>query len=152
MSIRGTFRLGAIAGMLLLPLICLCQFVPGQAEATPYLLLFPRPHIMAAALLTDEQIADLAFSTGQAVSVTDEGDLALGYAGDAAQAGSGPGVQRPGAPPEQNPQVDAVVPLPRGLTALEDTRGLAGPSHTGAPQQYPAPLERPPRDVAVRPA
>src|SRR5690349_10106797 len=106
MLLRAALRGGAALGVLLLPLICLCSLTPGQADRAPYLLLFPRPHAAsAAAPLSDDALMALALATGQAVSVTDDGALTFGYGGDDAPlpAGAGPGLQRQGMPPEQNP-------------------------------------------------
>src|SRR5690348_16477058 len=100
MRVRVFVYAGVAFCIFLLPLVCLCQFVPGQAGKAPYLLLFPRAHTATAPTLTDDQLIDQALATGQAVSVTDEGDVTLGYSGPAPAATPGTNLARPGTPPE----------------------------------------------------
>jgi hypothetical protein len=147
MLVRAVLRGGAALGVLLLPLICLCGFTPGQAGRAPYLLLFPAPHPAAVEALSDDALADLAFASGQAVSVTDDGALTFGYGGDGAPAGAdaGPAVQRPSMPAEQSPTLDALIPTgpPPGAPAARD-RAAARPA-VAAPRDRPAPPTPPPR-------
>ena len=106
MLVRAVLRGGAAFGVLLLPLICLCGLTPGQAGHAPYLLLFPAPHAIAAAPLSDDALMALALATGQAVSVTDDGALTFGYGGEDAPlpADAGPGLQRQGIPANRTPR------------------------------------------------
>lgn len=139
-------RAGVAFAVLLLPLVCLCEFIPGQAANGPYLLLFPRPHHLVAPPLTDDQLVDLALTTGQAVSVADDGAVTIGY-GDAGLPPAAAGtldLTRGGLPVEQSPALDAL--LPAGLPRWAPPARPESPSPAGgAPQDAPAPPERPPR-------
>ena len=151
MSVRVAGVAGLVFCLWLLPLVCLCQLVPGQTRTAPYLLLFPRPHgAPAAATLTDDQLIDMALATGQSVSVTDDGDVTLGYGDEAPLPATtaAANLGRQTGALEQNPQLDATVPPAVPVR----TPGRPQPVRFRAPapvSQYdPAPPTRPPRSLA----
>jgi hypothetical protein len=155
MSARVAGYAGLVFCLWLLPLVCLCQFVPGHTRSAPYLLLLPRPHgAPAAATLTDDQLIEMALATGQSVSVTDEGEIAVGYGDEAPLPATtaAANLGRQTGALEQNPQLDATVPP----AAPARAPGRPQPVRFGAPapaSQYdPAPPTRPPRDLAGFPA
>lgn len=80
MHIRRIFCAGLLGPLIMLSLACLCQLVPGQGVPVgPQLLLFSTLHNHADAGMSDDELVALATATGQAVSVTDEGEVILGY-------------------------------------------------------------------------
>jgi hypothetical protein len=152
---RMSVRVAGVAGLVfclwLLPLVCLCQLVPGQTRNGPYLLLFPRPHsASAAATLTDDQLIDMALATGQSVSVTDEGAVTVGYGDEAPLPATtaAANLGRQTGALEQNPQLDATVPPAAPVRAAGRPQPVR--FHAPAPRsQYdPAPPTRPPRRLA----
>ncbi|MGI8586577.1 MAG: hypothetical protein ACR2M0_02680 [Chloroflexia bacterium] len=149
---RLIVHLGLAFCSVLLPLICLCQFIPGQTHNGPYLLLFPHPHALAAQMLTDDQLTELAISTGQAVSVADDGTVTFGYDSTPPSATLlGTALQLPGAPPEQNPSLDAGIPTGPGQPPSPRLCPQPSSAQAGAAQYHPAPPEPPPRAVSFQP-
>lgn len=151
MSVRVAGIAGLVFCLWLLPLVCLCQFVPGQTRNGPYLLLFPRPHTgaAAAATLTDDQLIEMALATGQSVSVTDEGEVTVGY-GDAAPlpaTTAAANLDRQTGALEQNPQLFALVPPVAPAPAPDRPQPVRFHASTLASQYDPAPPERPPRGL-----
>src|SRR3954466_13469438 len=78
MPLLRFIQAGAILPVFLLPLICLCQFVPGQATP-PHLLIFSASHSHVESALSDDELAELALSSGLPVSIGEDGTLILGY-------------------------------------------------------------------------
>jgi hypothetical protein len=154
MSMRVAGVAGLVFCLWLLPLVCLCQFVPGQTRNGPYLLLFPRPHTAPAAeTLTDDQLIEMALATGQSVSVTDEGDVTVGYGGEAPLPATtaAANLGRQTGALEQNPQLAATVPPAAPMPAPDRPRPASFHVPAPASQYDPAPPERPPRRLAVFP-
>ena len=115
---RGAVALSLVAGVWLLPLVCLCQFVPGQVHHGPYLLLLEHPDPDAVA-------------TARAL-----GPLPAPGAGLTSQADS----------MDQSPVLHAAGPAPSGpRPAAGPVRALAAPAAAGALQARPAPPVPPPR-------
>jgi hypothetical protein len=156
MSARMAGYAGLVFCLWLLPLVCLCQCVPGQTRNGPYLLLFPRPHTVAAATatLTDDQLIEMALATGQSVSVTDEGEVTLGYGNEAplpATAAAANLGRQTGAL-EQNPQLNALLPLVALVHAPGRPRPVRFHAPAAASQYDPTPPKRPPRRLAGFPS
>src|SRR4051794_13829074 len=147
MRLRQIAQVGGILFIFVLPLVCLCQLVPQPAApAGPYLLLLPHAHAPADPGLTDDQLAEIAAATGQSVSISDDGELIIGYDDPALSQNSTVCSLRGHTPAEvaQNPVLTAIIPrllaggarvafglVPPGLSA-----GFASP-------YYPSPT-RPP--------
>ena len=151
MSVRVAGYAGLVFCLWLLPLVCLCQFVPGQTRNGPYLLLLARPHAAAAAAtLTDDQLIEMALATGQSVSVTDDGAITVGYGGEAPLPATtaAANLGRQSGALEQNPQLAATVPPAAPVLAPDRPRPVRFHAPTPTSQYDPAPPERPPRSLA----
>jgi len=154
MSVRVAGVASLVFCLWLLPLVCLCQLVPGQTRNGPYLLLFPRPHTAgAAATLTDDQLIEMALATGQSVSVADDGEITVGYGDEAPLPATtaAANLGRQSGALEQNPQLAATVPPAAPVPAPDRPRPVRFTAPTPASQYDPAPPERPPRRLAVSP-
>jgi hypothetical protein len=145
MSLRVVVNAVVAFCVLLLPLVCLCGLVPGQGDRAPYLLLFPRPHGADVETLTDDQLAELAATTGQAVTITDDGQVTFGYAEDGTVAWPGTGLSKSPLAPDQNPQLDAIVPQRPPHLIDGGKRSAAGRAPLALAQYTPEPPTAPPR-------
>jgi len=143
MRLRQIAQVGGILFIFVLPLVCLCQLVPQPAApAGPYLLLLPHAHAPADPGLTDDQLAEIAAATGESVSISDDGQLIIGYDDPALSQNSTACSLRGRTPAEvaQNPVLTAVIPRP----PLVDAPAFIVPVPPGRPASFATPVYPPP--------
>ena len=142
MCIRRIVQIGLLGPLVILSLACLCQLVPGQGVPVgPQLLLFSAPHRHIDAGMSDDELMALAAATGQPVSVTDEGEVLIGYDEPPVTGPPGCSLRRHDADEvAQNPVLTAVVPTP-SVAVLPPTSGLVDPHHS---PRYRSPALLPP--------
>ncbi len=143
MHIRRIVQVGLLGPLLALSLACLCQLAPDQGlPVGPQLLLFSAAHSHADAGLSDDELMALAAATGQAVSVTDAGDVTLGYDEPPSVADTAAcSLRRHDAGAvEQNPTLNAVTP--DLSTAM--LPGASRPLYAQHPAPYHSPALLPP--------
>ncbi len=143
MHIRRIVQVGLLGPLLALSLACLCQLAPGQGlPVGPQLLLFSAAHSHADRGMTDDELMALAAATGQAVSVTDEGDVTIGYDEPPSVAGTTACSLRRHDAGEvaQNPVLNALIP--HLSTAI--LPGASRPLYAQHPADYHSPALLPP--------
>jgi len=142
MHIRRIVHIGLLGPLFVLSIACLCQLVPGQAVPVgPQLLLFSGAHHPVDAGMSDDALMALAAATGQAVSVTDEGDVTIGYDAPPALDTTLCSLRRHAADEvAQNPVLNALLP-DAGTALLPDDSQPVQPQH---PADYRSPALLPP--------